>query len=159
MTMISIIAAIDERRGIGRDNKLLWHIPEDLARFKRITFGHPVIMGRKTYLSIGRPLPGRTNIIISRNKKYKAKDCIVCNSLEKAFKFAKSKDKKEIFIIGGGEIYKQAIGWADKLYLTIVKGDFRADTFFPEYQEFNKMLAGQKMHNNKHQYQFLELTK
>jgi dihydrofolate reductase len=157
--IISVIAAIDERRGIGKDNKLLWHIPEDLKRFKEITSGHPIIMGRKTYESIGKPLPERINIIVTRNKRYRAPDCIVAESFSKAIREAQEKDKKEIFIIGGGQIYKQAIKIADKLYLTLVEGKHEADTFFPNYSKFNKLIKRETKKNGNYSYTFLELKR
>jgi len=132
---VNIIASIGENRALGKKNQLLWHISEDLKRFKKITLGHPIIMGRKTYESIGRPLPGRLNIIITRNLKYQPQGVTVCNSVEQALKTASQKKYKKVFIIGGGEIYKQTIDMADKLYLTIVDGNFEADIFFPEYEE------------------------
>ena len=157
--IISIIAAIGENRELGKDNKLLWKISEDLKRFKKITFGHPVIMGRKTFKSLKKPLPGRTNIIVTRNKKYKAKGCIICHSLIKAMKIAQKKDKNEAFIIGGGQIYKQTIDLVDKLYLTIVKGKFKADTYFPDYSQFKKVIKEEKKKSEGYEYKFLELEK
>jgi len=128
--MIIIIAAIARNNALGKDNQLIWHLPADLKRFKRITSGHHVIMGRKTYESLGKPLPNRTNIIISRNKDYTAKGCLVRNSLEEAIESAK--EDPSPFILGGAEIYKQAIEIADVLDLTFVHHDFEADAFFPE---------------------------
>lgn len=157
--LISIIAAIGENRELGKDNKLLWHIPEDFARFKKITSGHPVIMGRTTYESIGKPLPQRLNIIVTRNKDYKIKKCKICYSLEEAINLAKEKDEKEIFIIGGGQIYEQGIKFADKLYLTIVEGLYEADTFFPNYSKFSKTTYKKKGKFNQYRYTFLELLK
>lgn len=156
---ISIIAAIGKNRELGKDNKLLWHIPADLKRFQKITLSHPVIMGRKTFESIGKALPGRINIIITENKKFKVEDCIVCHSLGDAVKIASKKDKKEIFIIGGGQIYNQAINLADKLYLTIVQGNFDADTFFPDYSRFNKVIRREEGKYKQYRYTFLELEK
>src|SRR5258708_35493960 len=107
---ISIIVAIDSKNGIGRDNKLLWNIPEDLKRFKELTWGHPIIMGRKTFESIGRVLPYRTNIIVSRDPNYKVKDALVVHSLEEALEKAKMcAGSTETFIIGGGQIFEQAL--------------------------------------------------
>jgi dihydrofolate reductase len=157
--MISIIAAIDKKRGLGYQNKLLFRIPEDLKNFRRLTWGHPIIMGRKTYESIGKPLPGRTNIIITRNKDYKADGCWICHSFDSALKYARSKDKEETFIIGGGEIYKQAISIADRLYLTIVQTQIKADTFFPDYSQFNKIVAKKKFVGTKYNYQRLVLER
>ncbi len=155
--LISIIAAIGENRELGKDNKLLWRIPEDFKRFKELTTNHPVIMGRKTFESIGKPLPNRTNIIITRDKNYKQKNCFVVHSLEEAIDLAKTKDDNEIFIIGGGQIYKQAINITDKLYLTIVKGRFDADTFFPDYSRFKKLILQKESQSNQYKYTFLEL--
>ena len=128
--MISIIVAIAEGGVIGGNNSLLWHISEDLRRFKQITLGHPVIMGRKTYESIGRPLPNRDNIIISRNGEYQAEGCKTVGSLSQAISLYPA--DQEIFIIGGGEIYRQSMDMADKLYITEVEAQFDGDTFFPE---------------------------
>ncbi len=128
--MITIIAAIANNNALGINNKLIWHLPEDLKRFKRVTNGHHVIMGRKTFESLGKPLPNRTTIIITRNKNYKANNCIVVNSLDEALKNVKQ--DKNPFILGGAEIYKLAMPIADKLDLTIVHHEFEADAFFPE---------------------------
>jgi dihydrofolate reductase len=127
---VSIIVAMAENNVIGNKNRLIWQISADLRRFKAITMGHPVIMGRKTFESIGKALPGRHNIIISRQKGYKAPDCITVTSLSQALKLFP--DAGEIFIIGGGEIYRQALPLADKLYLTKVHASFEGDTVFPE---------------------------
>lgn len=156
---ISIIVAIAKNRAIGKDNKLLWHIPNDLRRFKEITTGHTVIMGRKTHESIGKPLPNRTNIIITRNNDYKADGCIICKSLEDAIKFSKERQESEAFIIGGGEIYNQAINLADKLYLTLVEGDFEADTYFPDYSDFKKIVFEKQEESEGYKYRFLELER
>lgn len=128
--MVTIIAAIANNNALGINNKLIWHLPEDLKRFKRVTNGHHVIMGRKTFESLGKPLPNRTTIIITRNKNYKANNCIVVNSLDEALKNAKQ--DKNPFILGGAEIYKLAMPIVDKLDLTIVHHEFEADAFFPE---------------------------
>ncbi|NVO08726.1 MAG: dihydrofolate reductase [Bacteroidales bacterium] len=127
---ISIIVAVAENQIIGYNNQLLWHIKEDLQRFKSLTLGHHIIMGRKTYDSIGRPLPGRTNVVITRDKNYQADGCIVVNSLEDALNIA-SQDS-EVFIIGGGDIYRQTLSLADRIYFTRIHASFSGDTFFPE---------------------------
>ncbi|HBK70416.1 MAG TPA: diacylglycerol kinase [Flavobacteriaceae bacterium] len=127
--MITIIAAIGKNRELGKDNDLIWHLPNDLKRFKKVTSGHDVIMGRKTFESLGRPLPNRTNIIITRNKNYKAEGCIVVNSLEAALNTATDANP---YILGGGNIYSQAIKIADVLDLTLVDAELEADVFFPE---------------------------
>lgn len=157
--MISIIAVIGQNRALGKNNQLLWRLPQDLKRFKKITFGHPVIMGRVTYESLGKPLPGRINIIVTRNKDFKAPGCLVFDSLEKAVNFAKNKDK-EVFIIGGGQIYEQGIRTAEKLYLTIVDDSPEADTFFPDYRDFKKkVFQSEPQQENGYTYYFLELIK
>lgn len=156
---INIICALAENNAIGKDNQLLWHIPEDLKRFKGITTGHPVIMGRKTRESIGRPLPNRTNIVVSQSLKA-TKGGYISSSLENAIKFAKQQEGgDQVFIIGGGEIYQQSLPLADKLYLTVVKGSFNADTFFPDYSDFqNVTVKGNGQYKNI-QYTFLELER
>ncbi len=128
---ISLIVAMAANRAIGLDNKMPWHLSADLKKFKAITMGSPIVMGRKTYESIGRPLPGRSNIIISRNLDYQQADCLVFNDIKTAIE-ASSKDAEEIFIIGGAELYKATLPHADNLYLTLINQDFNGDTFFPE---------------------------
>ncbi len=127
--MITIIAAIAKNNALGKDNQLIWHIPNDLKRFKKVTSGHHVIMGRKTFESLGKPLPNRVNIIISRNKDYTANGCVVVHSLQEAITAAK--DDSNPFILGGAQIYKQALEIADVLDLTFVHHSFEADAFFP----------------------------
>ncbi len=127
---ISIIVAVAENQVIGFDNHLLWHISEDLKRFKSITLGHHVIMGRKTYESVGKPLPGRINIVVSRKENYKVEGCLVAKSIDDALELAK--EDSEVFIIGGGDIYKQALPLTEKIYFTRVHAGFPGDTFFPE---------------------------
>jgi dihydrofolate reductase len=134
--MISFIVAMSENRVIGVDGKLPWHIPEDLKRFKKITGGHPVIMGRKTFDSIGKPLPNRTNVIITRNKDWRAEGVVTTHSFHDAVEIAnRQPGSEEIFIIGGGEIFKEALAEADKIYLTIVHQKIKGDAFFPEIDE------------------------
>jgi dihydrofolate reductase len=129
--MLAIIVAVDENNAIGKDNKLLWHISEDLKHFKSITNGHPVIMGRKTFESIGKPLPNRTNIIVTHNHQLVAPGCIIVSSLENALTKASEIDDNK-FIIGGASIFEQTVRIADTIYLTIVHKRYDADTFFPE---------------------------
>lgn len=131
--ILSIIVAADENNVIGKDNQLIWHLPADLKHFKNLTTGHHCIMGRKTFESIGRPLPNRTFIIITRNKEYKAEGCIIVNSLQEATQ-AVTNDN-ETFIIGGAEIYRQALQHVDKIYLTRIHDEFEGDTHFPELSE------------------------
>ena len=128
--MITIIAAIGKNGELGKDNDLIWHLPNDLKRFKKITLGHHVIMGRKTFESLGKPLPNRTTIIITRNPNYKVDNCIIVNSLEAALKAAAADPYP--YILGGAEIYYQAIKIADSLDLTLVDANFEADAFFPQ---------------------------
>lgn len=156
--MISIICAITKNRAIGKNKDLLFKIKADLIRFKNLTTGHPIIMGRKTYESIGRPLPNRINIVISRDLNLKVENVDVLPSIDKALE--KYKDEKEIFIIGGGQIYTQAIDKADKLYLTLIDIEVKdADTFFPEYSQFSKCIFSESGEENGVKYSFLELTK
>lgn len=132
---ISIVVAVGRNnRAIGKIGALLWRIPDDLRRFKALTTGHSIIMGRKTFDSIGKALPNRTNIVITRNTDFKPEGVVVASSLEEAIQKARAVEKKEIFIIGGGEIYKQALPLADKLYLTIVESDAEGDVFFPDWR-------------------------
>lgn len=127
--MISIIAAVAENGVIGSGNRMPWHISEDLRRFKAVTLGHPVVMGRRTFGSLGRPLPGRTNVVITRNPAYKPEGCTVVGSLEDALSLFDPAE--EVFVIGGGEIYRQAMDVADRLYITRVHAGFDGDTHFP----------------------------
>ena len=129
--MISLIAAIEKNNELGKKNMLLWSLPADMKHFRETTSGHTVIMGRKTFESIGKPLPNRKNIVITRDLNYKKEGIEVVHSLEEAVK--KTKKEEEIFVIGGAEIYKQAIGIADKLYITHIDAEEKsADAFFPE---------------------------
>lgn len=144
--MISIVAAIGRNRVLGKDNHLLWRIPDDLKRFKQLTLGHPIIMGRKTFESIlatlGKPLPGRTNIVVTRDVSWNHEGAIAALSIEEAIEKAKeAPGAGEIFIGGGGEIYRQALPLVDKLYLTLIEDDKEGDSFFPAYEnEFTKVI-------------------
>jgi dihydrofolate reductase len=157
---ISLIVAISKNRAIGKDNKLIWYIPEDLKRFRQITAGHVVIMGKKTYQSIGKPLPNRTNIIITRDKKYQQLGCIIAYSVDEALYKARSLERQEIFVIGGGQIFEQTIHFADKLYLTIIDQEVSdADTFFPSYPQFTKVVHEEQREHNGLTFTWLELEK
>lgn len=134
--MISLIVAHDKKHVIGYENKMPWHLPGDLKYFKEMTMGKPVIMGRKTFESIGRPLPGRRNIIITRNEAYTAEGIEVVGSLEAALKMAK--DAPEIMVIGGAQIFEQVMPIADKLYITLINHEFNGDTYFPQYDSWHK---------------------
>ncbi|MBI4411764.1 MAG: dihydrofolate reductase [Deltaproteobacteria bacterium] len=127
---LSIIVAMSKNGVIGKDNKIPWHLSEDLKRFKKITMGHPIVMGRKTFESIGKPLPGRENIVITHNPKFCADGVRVVHGLDQAMKGYKLDE--EIFVIGGAEIYKSALPLADKVYLTRIEKEFEGDAFFPE---------------------------
>jgi dihydrofolate reductase len=153
--MINIIVATSKNRVIGNNNSLIWKLPADLKRFKQITTGSTVVMGRKTYESIGKPLPNRRNIIITRDTNYLVDNCEVVNSLEEALMLCNN----ECFIIGGGEIYKQSIDIADKIYLTLVQEDFEGDTYFPEIgKEWTKVFREdyEGDEKNEHKYSFID---
>jgi len=210
---ISLISSLSSKsRAMGKDNQLLWRIPHDLKQLKKITTGHVIIMGRKTYESIGYPLPNRTNIVLTRDKNWQTKGqrqnnsytcitsschlylknpskypdtlqnfsnkpdinlcakcksyfvadpngCIITHSIDEALKIAKEKEKKEIFIFGGEEIFRQTIDIADKLYLTIVKDEPAADTFFPDYSTFDKIIKQEDCEYNGLKYKIIELVK
>ena len=132
---ISLIVAAAENNSIGKNNQLLWHLPNDLKFFKNTTWGMPVIMGRKTFEAVNKPLPGRFNIVITRQEGWKADGVIVAKDLNDALQKATETNCKEIFIIGGGEIYKQSMEMADKIYLTRVHATIEGDTFFPRVDE------------------------
>lgn len=156
---ISLIAALSENRVIGKDNKLPWHIAEDLKRFKQLTLHHPVIMGRKTFESIGRLLPQRMNIIISRDQSYRVEGATVAHSLEEAIAIASQHDRTEIFIIGGGQIFTQALSIADRLYMTLVHTTIEGDAYFPDYKDFTKVVAQEDGVSGNYSYTFLTLER
>ena len=156
--MVKIIVATSKNKVIGDSNSLIWHLPADLKRFKELTTGNPIVMGRKTYESIGRPLPNRRNIIITRDTKYEVDGCETVNSLEEALMICNN----NCFIIGGGEIYNQSMEIADQIYLTLVHEDFEGDTTFPEIGSEWKMVTSQDFEpdeKNKHKYSFIEYMK
>lgn len=159
--MITLIAAVAEQNALGKDNKLIWHLPSDLKRFKQVTLNHHIIMGRKTFESLGKPLPNRTSVIITRNPNYKAEGCIVVGSLNEALEVAK--EDTNPFIIGGAEIYKQSILMADQLDLTFVHHYFEADAFFPEIDPLIWQETFREDHKaddkNKYDYSFVSYTK
>jgi dihydrofolate reductase len=131
--IVSIIAAMDRKRGIGVDNRLSWRLSADLKRFRDLTMGHHIIVGRKTFESIGRPLPGRRMIVVTRDRSYRAEGCDVAHSVEDAITLARERGESEVFICGGAEIYARSIEIADRMYLTFVDAEVAADTFFPEF--------------------------
>lgn len=158
--VVSAIAAISEKdRGLGHGNDLIWKIPADLKHFKDITFGHPIVMGRKNFESIGRALPGRMNIIVTRDLAYRAENCIVVHSIPEAIEKASLLDQEEIFIIGGGEIYTQALPLTNRLYLTLIHANKPADVFFPDYSEFTKVVSEEKGEHDGTAYTFVTLER
>mgnify|MGYP001595361560 FL=1 len=164
MRHIAIIAAIGQNRELGLQGKLPWRIPDDMQRFKTLTMGHPVIMGRKTWESIPekfRPLPGRTNIVVTRQAAYEAKRAVVATSLEDAHAAAAwASGGDTTFIIGGGEIYREALPLTERLYLTLVDAAAEADTFFPPYEDtFTKKISEESRELNGLTYRWIELTK
>ena len=151
--MISMIVAADENNVIGKDNQLIWHLPDDLKFFKQKTSGHCIIMGRHTFESVGKPLPNRTNIIITRDQNYTAEGCQVVHSLEDALELAKEDDNP--FIVGGEQIYRLALPMADQVYLTRVHHEFEGDRHFPELgDEWVKTESIPHAADEKHQYAF-----
>ncbi len=166
---LSMIAAMGQNRVIGLDNKMPWHLPADLQWFKKTTLGSPIIMGRKTYDSIGRPLPGRLNIILSRNADLGIEGCTVVNSLSDALDVAKTsgkdtgKDVEEVFITGGAHLYEKFLPEADYLYLTLIDEKFEGDTFFPDYTQYEWKEMSRIDHpadeSNPYPYSFLTLER
>lgn len=158
-----MIAAMGKNRVIGLDNKMPWHLPADLQWFKKTTLGKPIIMGRKTYDSIGRPLPGRLNIILSRNESLTIDGCYVVNSIEEAIERAKKENTNEVFITGGSHLYELCLERADSLYLTQIEADFEGDTFFPDYTRFKwkeiSRIENPATEKNPHPYTFVTLER
>ena len=130
---IGIVAALDEQRVVGRGGELPWRLPADLRHFKAVTMGHPIIMGRLTYESIGKPLPGRLNIVLSRQPAYEAPGCVVAASLEQAFDEAGRHGAEWAMVIGGHSLFREALPLADALFLTVVHGQYEGDTYFPDF--------------------------
>lgn len=155
---LNLIVAFSENRAIGKDNDLLWYLPEDLKRFKTLTINKPIIMGRKTFESLPHKLPNRKHIVITRDINYKLddEDIIITNSLNKAINTDIVKQSEESFIIGGGEIYKQSIDLVDNMYITVVKGEYEGDTFFPEYNLSDWEVVESQYFN---EYSFFKLKK
>jgi dihydrofolate reductase len=169
--MISVVVAIDSKNGIGKNNDLLFHIPEDFKRMHKIISGHPLVMGRRTFESIGRVLPNNTSIIITRGdyqfpefvktKEEKAK-CIVAHSLEEGIEKAKkAAGADNIVVFGGGQVFKEALekNLVDRLYLTVAEGNYGADTFFPDYSKFKKILFEEVHESGGYKFKFIDLEK
>ncbi|KQC47615.1 dihydrofolate reductase [Geobacillus stearothermophilus] len=133
--MMSHIVAMDENRVIGKDNGLPWHLPADLAYFKRVTMGHAIVMGRKTFEAIGRPLPGRENIVVTRNRSFRPEGCLVLHSLDEVKQWAAGRNDEEVFIIGGAELFQATMPLAARLYVTKIFASFPGDTFYPPISE------------------------
>lgn len=161
--MVAIVVAAAENNVIGKDNDMIWHLPADLGHFKRLTMGHPMIMGRKTFEAIGKALPGRTSIVVTSQHGYKAEGCVVAHSLEEAIAQAKELDKEQISIIGGANVYRQALAFTDKVYLTRVHHTFEGDAYFPELPQDEWRVVAQEHHEpdekNRYSYTFLTLER
>jgi dihydrofolate reductase len=152
--MITMIAAAGENNELGKDNDLVWHLPDDFKRFKQLTTGHHIIMGRKTFETFPKPLPNRTHIVITRKTHYKKEGAVVAHSLDEAL--LKAQNDEQPFIIGGGEIYQMGLPVSDKIELTRVHGSFQADTFFPEIPKDQWQLISEIHHekDDRHKYSF-----
>ena len=133
--IVSLIAAMDRRRGIGCDNQLPWRLPADMLRFRALTMGHHLIVGRKTFASIGKALPGRRMIVVTRDESFRAAGCLIAHSVDEATAAARDAGESEVFIGGGAEIYAQTIATADRMYLTLLDAEVTADAFFPAFDE------------------------
>ena len=158
---LSLLAALSTNNVIGRDNEIPWRLSTDLKRLKAMTMGHHVIMGRKTYESVGRPLPGRTNIVITRREGYAPEGVTVVHSLEEAVRIAMQNGDDEAFILGGAEIYAQAMHRADRMYLTRVHAEVEGDTWFPEFDDVSEWQLTDAEHfdaDEKNEYPFSFLT-
>ena len=155
--IISLIAAMGRNYVIGKDNSLPWKLPEDMKRFKELTLNKPVVMGRKTFESIGKPLPDRKNIILTRDKNYSVQGCIVVHSAEEALKAAKGTE--EVMIIGGEQIFKEFLPIANKMYLTFIDEEFEGDAYFPEYSVNEWKEVKKEEHENDYKYAFVDLEK
>ena len=156
--MITIIAAAGKNNELGKDNDLVWHLPEDFKRFKKLTTGHHIIMGRKTFESFPKPLPNRVHVVITRNKSYSPEGAIIVHSMSEALEI--TKDDQQPFIIGGGEIYKMGLDVADKIELTRVYENFEADTFFPEIplEKWNLIQEELYKKDERHKFDFTYQT-
>nr|AIA18962.1 Dihydrofolate reductase [uncultured bacterium] len=154
--IISLIVAMDEKRGIGKAGKLPWRLSSDLKTFRELTMGHHVIVGRKTFESIGKLLPGRQMIVVSRDRGFKPEGCLVAGSVQDALNIAQEHGETELFVIGGAEIYSQTLQAADRLYLTQVHAEVDADTFFPElnFEEWNPADSSFQLADEKNEYAF-----
>ena len=149
-----LIAATSQNNALGKDNKIIWHLPDDFKRFKELTSGHHIIMGRKTFESFPKPLPNRTHVVITRQKNYNPEGCTVVNSIEEAFRICP--ENEDVFLIGGAEIYKLGLPFTDKIELTYINETFEADAFFPEIDFSEWKLTNEEFHpkDEKHAHDF-----
>ncbi len=154
-----LIAALGRNRVIGKDNRLPWHLPDDLKRFKELTLGKPVIMGRKTFESLGKSLPGRVNIVLTRNLGFRARDCLVAHSVPEAVALA-AEHGPEAFVIGGARVFEEFLPFADRLYLTVVEAELPGDTFFPAFEHlgFREIERRRRPADERHAFPFTFLV-
>ncbi|KGP71117.1 dihydrofolate reductase [Pontibacillus yanchengensis] len=156
--MISFLVAMGRNRVIGKDNDLPWRLPEDLKFFKQVSMGKTIIMGRKTFESMNGPLPGRTNVVVTRNKDYEKEGCTVIHGIDEIYKWNEEQPEKEWLVIGGSHLFEQVINEADRMYITWIDEEFDGDTYFPEFDEKNWILTqnekGKKDEKNPYDYYF-----
>jgi dihydrofolate reductase len=162
--IISQIAIISQNRvlantQLGTKNGIPWRFKTDLKRFQTLTSRHPIIMGRATFEAMRKPLPNRTNIIVTRDKNFKAAGCVITHSIEEAINWAKETEKEEIFIVGGGQIYEQSLSFTDRLYLTIVDETVDGDIFFPDFSDFRTILSEEEQTENGVNFKFIDLER
>ncbi len=154
--IVSIIVAAAQNDIIGKENKLPWHLPADMKYFKQTTSGHCIIMGRKTFDALGKPLPNRTNIIITRQEDFSVEGCVVVNQLQHAIDYCRDHGEEECFIIGGGDIFIQSLIWTDRIYLTHIHHPFDGDTFFPALNkgDWNEISSAKHLPDEKNKYAY-----
>ncbi|MGY4689062.1 dihydrofolate reductase [Salibacterium sp. K-3] len=161
--MISFVAAMDEKRLIGADGSMPWHLPNDLKHFKQVTYGSPVIMGRRTYESIGKALPGRKNVVLTSDTSYEAPGCDILHSLKELQVLAEKNPEEELFVIGGEGVFEQTLPLASRMYLTIIHEHFRGDTYFPAWDEHEWRVVEEKEgaveEKNRYPHTFLTLER
>ena len=154
--IISFIVAVSQNNVIGKEGNLPWHLPADMKYFKQLTLSHHIIMGRGTFEGLGKALKGRTNIVVTRQPDYNAPDCVVVGDLKSAFEYTREHNETECFVIGGGDVFRQSLIWADKIYLTKVFHNFDGDTFFPDLNEDDWKMVSEERHlpDEKNRYAF-----
>jgi len=156
MTSLALIVAVAQHGVIGKNNTLPWHLPEDLKRFRALTMGHHIIMGRKTYESLGRLLPGRTTVIVTRNRQYSVEGALIAHTLQEAIQLCG--DDPEVFLIGGAELFADGLKLADKLYLTTIDAEYEGDVFFPEFDPAAWQKVSQETHTSANELAFSYIT-